>query len=251
MLGCESIEQQAFRDSPYTASATSAPSKWSSSAFPLAVKVSTDFDSDEDSSIRDMAQAWNDSVNNATQFMDASYSTSEKATTNLDSYEDGTIGVYKMTSWPSELPLTALAITQVIGIRKNIGSASEYIRIEHADILVNYDIFEFTTDYTWGYDLPTIVLHEMGHLIGLYHDQSSVDDSVMYPTITRYVDNRYPKERDIQNVEAKYGISRDSTLSRSIASVSDSRIEQDSDPGEKVIIQHFLMADGTEFEIIK
>lgn len=248
-MGCNAVQKTDLRAPASSRSALMAPSKWDTSKFPLKIRVSEDFASAEDQAIRDMANAWSDSVSNMAEFMDASYTTQEKNSLDLNSYEDAVIGVYKLTQWPSELPRTALAVTQIIGIRKNAGKSSEYIAIEHADILVNYEVFSFSTDLTWGYDLQTIILHEMGHLLGLYHDESSVDQSVMYPSITRYDTNRFPKERDIQNLESKYGISRTgSSVSQAFRQNLSNNTQDTNENAEEeiVVIQFELMADGTE-----
>lgn len=212
------------------------------------MKISDQFANDEDQAIRDMANAWSDSLNQATQFMDAAYVTPELNSLDMAQYEDSVIGVYKMSAWPSALPATALAVTQLIGVRKNIGRASEYIDIQHADILVNYDYFAFSTDNTEGYDLQTIVLHEMGHLLGLYHDNSSVEESVMYPSITRSVENRAPKERDVRSIETLYGVSRSGSFNNNHAIAGNSSLQEEgpSADEEVVVIQFELMADGSE-----
>lgn len=246
---CTPPPQATIKASSSAISGEPAPSRWSSSALPLKVKISDNFNNDEVMAIEDMGDAWNDSVDYSMTLIQNDGQTSAKSN-NLNSYVDGVIGVYKLNQWPSELPGSALAVTQIYGTRKNIGRSSEYIRIDHADILINYENFGFTTDYSWGYDLQTIVLHELGHLLGLYHDESSVDESVMYPTITRYVDNRYPHDRDINNLSSKYGINRSGANQafRGIASTQDS--ELDSDNEEQVIIQFEIMADGQEVKKI-
>lgn len=247
VTACTPPPQATIKASSSALSGNQAPSKWPSSAFPLKVKVADNFSNDEVMAIEDMNDAWNDSVNYSVTFLQSDGQTSSKSN-DLNSYVDGVIGIYKINQWPSELPGSALAVTQIYGTRKNIGRSSEYIRMDHADILINYANFSFTTDYSWGYDLQTIVLHELGHLLGLYHDESSVDESVMYPSITRYVDNRYPLERDINNLSSKYGISRSSSNQafRTIASTQE--IEDNSDNEEQVIIQFEIMADGKEIK---
>tara|TARA_B100001971_G_scaffold111191_1_gene102067 strand:+ start:8835 stop:9629 length:795 start_codon:yes stop_codon:yes gene_type:complete len=249
LASCEPPTQATIKASSSAASSAMAPSKWPASAFPLKVKVSTDFSDDEKFAIQDMGDAWNDSVNYQETFIDDDGDTAPKSN-NLNSYVDSLIGVYKLSSWPSELPQTALAVTQIYGTRKNIGRSSEYIRIDHADILINYDNFDFTTDYSWGYDLQTIVLHEMGHLLGLYHDKSSVNESVMFPTITRSVNNRYPHTRDINNLKSKYGLSGSATSNAFRMPASTKALDTESDNEEEVIIQFEIMADGTEVKKI-
>ncbi|MBC76982.1 MAG: hypothetical protein CME64_13295 [Halobacteriovoraceae bacterium] len=247
--GCQQPQETAFSSRSNANPGQDLPSKWSSSVFPLRINISDSFDSSEGQAIRDMANEWSNSVNGVVDFMDPNYTVSEK-NSSLSEYEDGVIGVYKLYSWPDELPQTALAVTQVIGVRK-----SGYIQILHADILVNYQNYSFTTDHTWGYDLQTIILHEMGHLLGLYHDGNSTNDSVMYESITRYTDNRSPKERDIQNIENKYGIQRSGSNYRSLAgrtiSPQDSQEYSDKVNEEKVVIQYQVMADGSEKRKIK
>lgn len=245
VCSCEPPTQATLRASSSAASSAQAPSLWPKSAFPLKVKISSAFNSDETMAIEDMTDAWNDSVNYQITFMSNDGATAPKSN-DLNSYVDSLIGVYKLTAWPASLPGTALAVTQIYGTRKNVGRSSEYIRIDHADILINYDYFSFTTDYSWGYDLQTIVLHEMGHLLGLYHDESSIDESVMFPTITRSVNNRYPLDRDISNLRNKYAISGSSASNafRMPANTQDN--VEDSDSGEKIIIQFEIMVDGSE-----
>lgn len=245
MSACEAPTQATIKASSSSASSAMAPSRWPSGSFPLSVKIANNFNSDEVLAVQDMADAWNDSVNYQVTFMNDGGSTSAKSD-DLDSYVDSLIGVYKLDNWPAQLPGTALAVTQIYGTRKNIGRSSEYIRIDHADILMNYDFFDFTTDYSWGYDFQTIVLHEMGHLLGLYHDESSTDDSVMFPTITRSVTNRYPLARDISALKSKYGISSAGASNAFRIPAGTQDTSESADNEEKVIIQFEIMANGDE-----
>jgi len=249
LASCEKPQESAFSSRENASTGTDIPSSWNPSVFPLKINISDSFNNSEDQAIRDMANAWSDSIDNNVQFMDANYYTQEK-NSSLSGYEDSLIGVYKLEQWPSTLPATALAVTQIIGIRK-----SGYIEITHADILVNYQNYSFTTDNTWGYDLQTIILHEMGHLLGLYHDNSSISESVMYPTISRYSDNRAPREADIKKIEEKYSIDRSAHNSRYLAGNFETSqvIDDDSDKvhEEKVVIQFEIMADGSEEHFIK
>lgn len=250
MSGCQEIKQASGFRGASSATSGEVPSRWSSHRFPLSIHVSQDFDAAEDQAIRDMANAWGDSVAQKMNFMDASFTTPELKSIDLSSYEDGVVGVYKMSVWPEELPLTALAVTQIIGTRKNIGASSEYIEIQHADILINYQMYGFSVDSTWNYDLQTIVLHEMGHLLGLYHENTSVDHSVMFPSITRSVENRYPKPRDISNLESLYGMARSGSarlaFSRHIEEQKTQERSPASEKEERVVLRHELRAFGCD-----
>lgn len=249
MTACAPHKEEALRTTAGAQSGSMAPSYWSGgvSRFPLRLDISSDFNVSETQAIVETGNEWSTSIQNKAQLFDTSANTAEKGNINLNSYYDDTMGIYKLTSWPGELPATALAVTQIFGLRKNIGSSSERIEIQHADILVNYDYFSFSTNDTFGYDLKTVVLHEMGHFLGLYHDESSVNDSVMYPTISRYMNNQTPKQRDVNNIYAKYGISggavNEAMSSRGLASVKEEHKETESEP---VIIHFEIHADGDE-----
>ena len=257
LAACAPKEEAAFRITKSAQSGTMAPSFWSGglNAFPLNLSISSDFSVNEITSIIDTANEWTTSTGNNNQLFDTSSNTVEKSAMNLNSFQDDVMGIYKVTSWPSDLPQTALAVTQIFGLRKNIGSSSEIIEMTHADILVNYQNFSFSTDNGFGYDLQTVVLHEMGHFLGLYHDNSSTNNSVMYPTISRFVTNRSPKNNDILNLSNKYGLTGHGVVSaginRSMASVQSkgqSDVEEiiDDGPSEPVIIHFEIHPDGVE-----
>jgi hypothetical protein len=227
-------------DSSQTTSAFSenvVPARWSTTQFPLSLKLGTNFGTNEITAIEGSANSWTDSVQNEIQFFDTT-SSSIDGKSNLTNYEDSELGVYKVLNWPTELPPTALAVTQIFGQRYNIGKSSEYVKIQHADILVNYENFTFTTDDSWGYDLESVILHEMGHFLGLQHDKTSSNDSVMFPTISRYNNSRNPKYKDTNNLLALYG--------RSAVENNNGLYKPESIPGEKITITIELYPNGKE-----
>ena len=56
----------------------------------------------------------------------------------LIDYKDNTFAIYKHETWFEDISRSALAITQFFGKRVNSGTASEYLELIHADIIVNY-----------------------------------------------------------------------------------------------------------------
>ncbi len=217
-------------------------------AFPLEVDISTSFDNNETDSIRTSADSWSDAVDNRVNFFDTTGTITEKGGS-LGSYQDGRMGVYKLTSWPSALPNLALAVTQIFGLRKNIGKSNESIEISHADILVNYDYFSFSTNGGGGYDLETVLLHEFGHFLGLAHDNSSQGTTVMYPSVSRHNSNRTPLQKDKVAIASLYnigGVVQAATAQRSIAAIGKVH-EEDQGDTEWVVIQFELRADGSEW----
>lgn len=247
LISCAPKNEEAFRTTASAQSGSMSPSVWASgiNVFPLRLDISSDFTVDEASTITATGDQWSTSIENKAQLFDTSLNTSEKGTNNLDNYLDGTMGIYKLTSWPKELPATALAVTQIFGTRKYIGSSSEIIEMSHADILVNFENFSFTTSNSYGYDLQTVILHEMGHFLGLYHDNTSKSESVMYPTISQFYNNRIPKDKDIINLASKYGINTHGVSPmmnrRSLASV-----ETENTQSEEVVIHFEIHAGGDE-----
>jgi hypothetical protein len=190
---------------------SSAPYKWTTS-FPRTVRISQQFTDEEAAAIKLMSDAWSDSVDNEKNFFTYGPDASEKTNnlTNLDSLYDGVMGLYKSSNWPNSLPGSALAVTQIFGRRYNTGESNEFVNIEHADIIVNDDFYDFdTTDSGSGFDFRTVFLHELGHFLGLQHKSSSSNRnlSVMFPSIDPTEAKRYPKAQDISDVADKYEIS--------------------------------------------
>ena len=76
--------------------------------------------------------------------------------------------------------------------------------LTHADIILNYR--DFGSDFTINassmidYDLPTIVLHEMGHFLGFCHE--SYSNSIMAPYY--FTTQRNLKTFDINKTRALY-----------------------------------------------
>ena len=189
---------------PQTTSLTT-EAKWINSNLPLTVEVASEL-SDYFTLIQDMAIEWKLAGNSELDFFYINPSlVSNKDLAILSDYLDGEIGIYKSTNWFSEISPFAIAITQYWGYRKNVGTANEYIELSHADLILNYKNFTFTSNNTAGsYDLPSIVLHEMGHMIGLPHIYGL--PSIMGPTISSATQNRIPLTPDKIVLANNYGI---------------------------------------------
>lgn len=201
------------------------PYVWVNKTFPKTIRISSSFDATETALMLEMGVAWKTAVSDQKTFF-------ANGAVGNNSYNlnrtDGIFGIYKATTWPADISDDALAITQLFGRRYNIGSANEYVGIVEADILMNYQpgINQFDYDILdngidEGFDLRTIVLHEMGHFLGLQHvpTYSNRPDSdlalsysaykatsVMYPSISSLEEKRIPQTKDINALVNKYNI---------------------------------------------
>jgi hypothetical protein len=230
---------------------SNSPYVWLDYNAPKALGVSRSFTTDEKAAVRDMGSAWTSAVNNRKTFFDNSADIDEITTniTNLTGLLDPVMGVYKTNPWPSSLPGSALAVTQIFGRRYNIGTSTEFTSIEHADILVNYQLYTYdTAAFGSGFDFQTVILHEMGHFIGLQHKDStsSRNASVMYPSIDSSESKRAPKSVDISDIASKYSINLYLTAASAMsagAAPAPHQIEE-GDKGEPLRILLELHADG-------
>ena len=229
---------------------SSAPYLWANRSFPKAVHLSANFKENEINNIVAMSDAWKTALQDKRTFFAYGNRTPEISNTlnNLDSMLDGVLGIYRTENWPPALPGSALAVTQIFGRRHNIGTPNEFVNIEHADILINFDIHDFdSTDSGPNYDLRTVILHEMGHFLGLTHKSysSNPDSSVMYPSINSSTSKRAPRQVDIMDLAEKYGISLSGGGTVNSAIVDKNRYVVDPrDAGEPVKILLELHADG-------
>lgn len=184
--------------------AASAGNYWSTSVFPVDLRVASSFSSAEVTAVDDMAIEWSDAVENQMTFFQSVTSTSNKEYSNTNNYNDGEQGIYQLNTWPAEFPTTALAVTQLFAIPNSAGG----YRITHADILINEEFYNFTTNPSdfGNYDFHTVVLHELGHFLGLGHESFSVD-SVMQPSVSKLDANRVTTNADRGNIAELYGLS--------------------------------------------
>lgn len=225
-----------------------APYIWPSISTPRTLLISsTDsfgFNTREVAQIKAMGDVWESALNN-TNFFDYG-TTSEKTRTIASASElaDYTFGVYKAQVWPYPQYPDALAVTQIFGYRYNTGTANEYVRMEEADIVMNYDNFGFEPGVYAHYDFETVILHELGHFLGLGHRKTANRaDSVMYPSIHHWEDKREPQSIDIGDLASKYSINLGGG-SGLPAMTGNLPVYQPNGPGEPVRIILELKADG-------
>lgn len=182
------------------------PLRWDTANLPLSMKVSDSFSATASQSIETMKLEWNQSGAAATFFAPNTATTTNKNFATMDSFFDSELGIYWIENWYSEVGSSALAVTQFFAARRNVGTANEYMEIVHADILFNAD-FSFSINGTMGsYDLPSVALHELGHVLGLKHESTTT--SIMYPYLGAGVLHRALQAIDKSNISELYGSSR-------------------------------------------
>lgn len=194
------------------------PVRWSTASLNggLDVQISSDISNtfvgaDNDSSgrnpIEQMFNNWNQ-ASSLTFFKVPANTTTNKDTGDLNSYKsDGVLGIYRSDNWFSNVSSQALAITQYFGYRRNEGTSSEYVELFHADILLNYRDYNFSTDSTSGtYDLASVILHELGHFVGLGHVKTYSTASVMQAYLGMSDEVRNLFSHDRSSVQSLYGI---------------------------------------------
>jgi hypothetical protein len=184
--------------------------------------------------LNDVFSEWNSTVSDF-----VFYSTPEMARTNIDSNNlsdyrnDPSFGIYHVTNWPRELGASTIAVTANYYNSKGIfKDGINYYQLVHSDILINFFDHSFSSvGEANRFDLPSILVHELGHMIGMRHAPYEYPDSVMRSTATVNDIFRNLTSYDIETARNFYEI----------------EIPQDiivSDGSEQLII-HRLLADGT------
>lgn len=155
--------------------------------------------------LEQMAKAWNDSVTPTTTLFQLPFApTSTTGFADLSDFRDSEFGIYKSFNWFPGVSSSALAITLFYGVVRSDASLGTFIDLTHADIIVNYR--DFAADFTMtgnpmvDYDVPTIILHEMGHFLGLCHENNAT--SIMAPYY--FTTQRSLKTFDTNKIQALY-----------------------------------------------
>lgn len=191
---------------PQISGGANSPGIWNNIRLPLDLKLSEDFLLNERDAITDMSQEWEDRIDNEIDFFTVDPSAvTNRAPANSRDFRDGEMGIYKSTNWYPEFGSNSLAVTQSFGFI-SADAQGAFIDMVHADIIMNYDNFTFSLNPVGGqFDLESVVLHELGHFIGMKHD-SLFQNSVMVPSISFNQKRRVPTQRDEDTLRDNYRI---------------------------------------------
>lgn len=179
----------------------------SNGILPLTLTVSNNFSTTEQTAIASILAEWNTAGLPQDLLRPTVNQVPSIDTGDLRSFRDGTLGVYKIQNWFSEVGSSALAVTQFFAYPTQAADGQWYYEIVHADILVNYQDHFFSDDpapYGFEYDLRSVILHELGHLLGLSHVNDYSVDSVMHPTLSLGERQRALYTHDIDSIEQLY-----------------------------------------------
>lgn len=251
--GCFAKKQieKISRPGTTTVTSPSAPARWSTGqiATGIDIKISTDFnalfvdadkDGDGDNLFVQMFKQWNGTTNLYTFFETDGDTVANKNYANISDFYDGEMGIYRSTSWFSNVSNQALAVTQFYGIRRNVGSSIEHIELTHADIIMNYRDYTFTMDSSSNsaYDLPSVLLHELGHFIGLSHETDFLVSSVMQPYLSIFDVNRAVTTADTSATRSNYNASM-LTANNAIKALN-TGIQKEKNPDEGKIVRGII-----------
>lgn len=225
-----------------------APFLWET-AFPKNMYISNGFtDAAQITKINDTMAAWETALNGYDFFANAGTDTRDINAINGSTsvLRDNKFVIYRADIWPyTDYPF-ALAITQIFAIRYNSGESNEYVAIQEADVIINDENFDFDTG-GFDYDFKTVLLHELGHFLGLQHKPTSYNrnNTVMYPSIYSYESKPIPLTIDKQDLADKYGIVLPLTAGgSSIVAEPQSYKKSADDAGQPVKLILELRANG-------
>lgn len=179
------------------------PLRWDTANLPLSMKVGDTFSASAAQAIETMKLEWNQSGAAATFFTPNTPTTTNKTYASLNTFFDSELGIYLIDDWYSEIGSSALAVTQFFAARRNVGTVNEYMEIVHADILFNADFSFSTTGVMGSYDMASVALHELGHVLGLKHESTTT--SIMYPYLGAGVIHRALQSIDKTHISELYG----------------------------------------------
>jgi len=211
---------------------------WSVNKLPIKVTTSHEFGAKERQSIKEMASKWEDAAN-LELFQIGRVKKNIYFSSLKDYYsQDKDLGIYIVDKKVDGISNTTLAVTQIIAQEVMINSSSIHYEIQHADIVLNNFDYSFSIDNTQGtFDLESVMLHELGHFLGLV-DHSESKESVMFPNIAQDSVHRELYWEDINQMNSLYSDHRRNYNSKN----------ESLNQGKMVIITIELDVDGSHRE---
>ncbi len=196
--GCFEVEEKAVSASMET------PHEYRWATVPQKLYYSKDFPSNYQSYTSDMSQEWNNLFPTHTFISVEGHPTlnyEENFTTIEAVSRDRHNVIYLVDSsdWPTSSD-TALGVAILMG---RVNDHGQFI-IEESDVLIRNPKGDSS------YDPETIIIHELGHLLGLQHQYISRDlrsTTVMYPSIAVGETKTRPTALDKKTIAKLYGIS--------------------------------------------
>lgn len=238
IVSCNGVEgEEALSENQST---TINKALWNDADLPLQMIVSTQLNAGQVNAVSDTISTWDDSFSGVNFFNPSiSYSVDPKHST-LQAYRETSgevFGVYVVRAGdpladPSLDTDRALAVTQFYAFVEQ-SNGEKYYRIIHADIFINERLYDFstTTDPT-TYDFESVMLHEMGHLLGLGHVSFGQGQSVMNPSISKTTEKQELLPVDESNIANNYETSASTAKAQS------------QSQGAPVRVLTMLMPDG-------
>ena len=134
------------------------------------------------------------------------------------------------------------SITQFYGFIRNSGTADAFIDLTHADIIVNYRDHNFSTSpNSFEFDIQTVILHELGHFIGLKHPTDYFIPAVMQSTLAQGDQKRTLLTYDTNSAVTNYSGYNPNLTIQSAAAIS-RKNERENDQEVRGIFE--LKANG-------
>jgi len=176
---------------------------WPAEDFPIKLKVANDIDNSTVIRIEEEMTKWEESCD--VDFFDNIETTTSKHFTDLKDYyfkDKENCGIYFSSAPFKEMDKTYLAVTQIYIERNDTTDTRFKYKIVHADIIVNTGVNNFTNDELEmdAYFLPRVILHELGHVLGLKHD----NQGIMVPASSLANRDSQLTDYDIKHIRDKY-----------------------------------------------
>jgi len=171
------------------------------SLFPFELKIANVFTTTEQTQLNSMMNEWE--IASKVNFFTSATEIENLSFTNIIDYynlDELNNGVYLNQNQMENISGDVLAICQLI-VRLDFADSFKYYRIIHADIIFNGFDYNFNDGGGGGgYDLQTIFLHELGHVLGLLDS----DYGIMTGYISSYEVKRSVDPETTNLIKAKY-----------------------------------------------
>ena len=182
---------------------------------PINVKVSdevlaefsaSDYDDNGHHPVEQMLLKWDNAYPNVQFFnIPTQVTSNHHQTLDIHNFNDAEMGIYLSRDWFPDISSSALAITQFYGVKRSWNNLG-YLELIHADIILNYRYHNFSlnkNDFN-SYYLPSVLLHEIGHFLGLSHQRDITQNSIMQPYMSSFDSPTQLSNIDIQTLTNNY-----------------------------------------------